>query len=624
MSLNLYRYFIARGFAPPVDCQIGDEARSFIDACCHGEPNLRPTSSSLTKHPFLSNTHTAVEEDAGSSISEVTQTETLKPVSNNDVQQHIGHEYYGAKTGLQQHMRNNRRSRNKELCSGGNMPSSGNSSTSTTSRKTKLESLDLSNYSFDLKGSMSDITASITSACTTNPVESRSPNVGYGISSSLSTSPIFGALREKEEKSSSSFDGSRKNASKYQIHTEELPSCGHIQQERHAQPVLTSVISTPPRYESRCVPTHRKAPSSLVSNLRLHGARIPYTRTGINPHLAESRSLSSKSQPILIAKEQNTCIDQLSSSTSLPCSTDITPNRRVRRPMMSQSHKSKRQIGAASNDVVMSQRLSPQPPLAVPILRQPQHKSKHQIESATDNDVFALNAPRLRVTKSTVLSASDIPSLAVQAIGLSGKQNGRGGRHPSPIRSVESINNYKPELSPYDVSGEASAMEGNGTSFFQINSVEGLPRSLLSSPDLKCNVFCFEPGLRKAKQSVVTPHRRSTSFTEVFATDPCSVETSTASFVAITSAGVQRSSTKLATSLKYYTGKSKADFLQDGLSMSTPGSPSSGMVIPTRTWKTSKYNSTSLGCAAQKSGVGTFAPSSGSLIEQSEPHKRIG
>ncbi len=104
------------------------------------------------------------------------------------------------------------------------------------------------------------------------------------------------------------------------------------------------------------------------------------------------------------------------------------------------SHKS--QIGAASNDMVMSQQLSPQSPLAVPILRQSQHKSEHQIGSATDNGVFALNAPRLRMAKNNqVQSASDIPSLAVQAMELSGKQNGRGAGQPSPIHSVESIIN---------------------------------------------------------------------------------------------------------------------------------------------------------------------------------------
>ncbi len=145
-------------------------------------------------------------------------------------------------------------------------------------------------------------------------------------------------------------------------------------------------------------------------------------------------------------------------------------------------------------------------------------------------------------------------------------------------------------------------------------------------PELKCDVSC-SPGLIKAKQSVMTSHRRSTSFAGIFATAvPSSVETPTASFVPTTSAGVQRSSTKLAASSKYYIDKGKADFLANDLNMSTPGTQSSGMVTPTpaRAWKTSKYNSTSLGYAAQKSGVGTFAPSSGSLIDQLVPHKRIG
>ncbi len=189
----------------------------------------------------------------------MTQTETLKSVSNKDVQQYVGHEYYGAKTGLQQHLSNNRRSTNEKLCCCGTMPYSGCCSTSSASRKVKLESLDLGNCSFGSKGSMSDFSASATSACTINLVESRSPNVGYGSSSSLSTSLMFGTLREKEEKSSSSFDGSRKNTTRHQIHTEELPSCGHAQQERHAQPVSTSTMSIPPRYESRRVSTHKKS-----------------------------------------------------------------------------------------------------------------------------------------------------------------------------------------------------------------------------------------------------------------------------------------------------------------------------------------------------------------------------
>ncbi len=47
--LHLYKYFIARGKAPPVDCPIESEARSFIDACCQGDLNLRPTVDNLKK-----------------------------------------------------------------------------------------------------------------------------------------------------------------------------------------------------------------------------------------------------------------------------------------------------------------------------------------------------------------------------------------------------------------------------------------------------------------------------------------------------------------------------------------------------------------------------------------------
>ncbi len=401
-----YRYFIARGDAPPINCncQVGDDARSFVAACCQADPNLRPTSSSLAKHQFLSNNNarTTVEGDAGNSVSEIAQTKASKSVSSTDVQQHMGHDYHGAKTDVQKRVDNNRRCTNKGLNSG-HTSISGNSNTFSTHRKTKLKSLDMSHSSYGSKGSTSDLTVSITSTSSSNPVGSRSPTVFNGLSP-FSTSPIS-SYEKIEGKSSDSFGGM--NTPRHGMSPDYPPSCcRHAQQERHALRLPSPSANAPPHYQRRHKSPH--LPNTMQKLKRVNA------RTEIKPLSVESLRLRDLENSSTLSTQQETSchISILSNLTLSPaCCSEDGSYMRVRRKMKSL----KGSTGYGYPRVTKSERLSHRssPVVAAPVQRRLQYESPRRKQSNTDNCNFPLHAPpRLKMIRSLnrVHSTNDLES----------------------------------------------------------------------------------------------------------------------------------------------------------------------------------------------------------------------